>query len=78
MSEITPNGWRSEAHSRLIHAAPDLLAALRKAEAFIADEFEHRTASFLPDPEPDESVYVSEAAEALDTVRAAIAKAEGN
>ena len=59
-----------KANARLIAAAPDLLAALRTAEASLADIGD-------ADREPDVEWCERRAAEALPLVRAAIAKARG-
>lgn len=61
----------------LITAAPEMYAALKLAESFIADESATREQSCLPEPNEDEEGYLESASTALDTVRAAIAKAEG-
>ena len=58
--------------ARLIAAAPDLLAALQYAAQFLADEVEQRGLAGS-----DMTDYQDEAAQALDRVEAAIAKATG-
>lgn len=60
------------ANARLIAAAPDLLAALQYAAQFLADEVEQRGLAGS-----DMTDYQDEAAQALDRVEAAIAKATG-
>lgn len=60
-----------EANATLIAASPDLLAALRKAEQFIANGID---LGFIRMPDADTP---DPAHEALPTIRAAIAKAEG-
>lgn len=52
-----------------------LEAALRQAEAFIADELECRKHSFMPDFTVEESGYIDSAQAALNAVRAALGKA---
>ena len=64
--------WLKEADARLIAAAPDLLEALRKAEAALSDIGDAER-----EPGDDVAWLERRAAEALPIVRAAIKKAEG-
>jgi hypothetical protein len=75
--EINPksNYDRIHANADLIAAAPDLLAALNRAEAFIVSELDVRQTSYGSDG--DDGGYIGEARSALEIVRAAIAKARG-
>jgi hypothetical protein len=61
----------TDAH--LIAAAPDLLAALEAAAAFVADEVENRCAAGS-----EMSDYQDEARHTLDQIETAITKAKGN
>jgi hypothetical protein len=63
-------GDEREANARLIATAPDMLAALRANLAFAEHELELREPSADPD-------YIKYAKEAVETARAAIAKATG-
>jgi hypothetical protein len=63
---------KAEGRARLMAAAPELLEALRKAEAFIEDELSVRKTSYLPEGSP----YIDEAQTVLNLVAAAIAKSE--
>jgi hypothetical protein len=71
------NPFESEqrANAKLIAAAPELLAALNRAEAFIVSELDVRQTSYGSDG--DDGGYIGEARSALEIVRAAIAKARG-
>jgi hypothetical protein len=60
------------ANARLIAAAPDMLAALQAAAAFVADEVENRRAAGS-----EMSDYQDEAQHTIDQIEAAIAKATG-
>lgn len=65
------------ANARLMAAGSAMLAALKLAEAFIADELESRKRSFLPDASEEENGLIGAAQTALDAASAAIRKAEG-
>jgi hypothetical protein len=66
-----------EAIQQYLIAQPELIEALKQAEAFIADELEHREDSFPPTPTDEEQDYIGEARTVLESVRSAIARAEG-
>lgn len=61
---------------RRLAVKDDMLSALRVAETFIADELETRDNSFLPGATEEETGYIGEAQNALNTIRVAIARAE--
>lgn len=54
-----------------------LLSALRIALTFAEQEHDCRKASYLPGPTDDDLIYLTEASEAVEAIRAAIDKAEG-
>ena len=81
-----PELKRSIAIAHLIAAAPELYEALTTAErSSITTNLETRRASLLPDTDGDApdinaivgEIYIAPAREALETARAALAKAQG-
>jgi hypothetical protein len=62
--------------ARKLNAFDEMLAALKSVLPFVEDEQECRERSFLPEPDAQDEVYLTNASQAVETIRAAIKNAE--
>lgn len=67
----------SDAHVRLIVAAPQMRAVLGRALHFVSEEMEFFENSYLPEPNDDGALILYEMRDLLESIQSAIAAADG-